>query len=78
MAIDIKINKDGYLEMYRRGNWRFMICPFTGDGSHCGDWCPLFYYKETVRPGPGCEGNETLRELFLCRTKYLIKKIDDK
>ena len=77
MGIEIKITKLGVLKMLRRGKWMALSCPFVRDGSHCGDWCPLFYYKETVMPGPGCEGDATLRELFLCRTKYLIKKIDD-
>lgn len=76
MAIEIKITKRGYLKMFRRGDWRVMECPFAPDNATCGDWCPLFYYKETIMPGPGCEGDATLRELFLCRTKYLISKIE--
>jgi len=76
MAIEIKITKQGTLKMLRRGNWMALSCPFTGDGSHCGDWCPLFNYKETALIGPGNEGDAILKELFLCRTKYLISKVE--
>ena len=43
----IKINKNGWLEIFRLSEWKYQYCPFTrtplaDDTSHCGDWCPLF------------------------------------
>lgn len=76
MAIEIKITKLGILKMLRRGKWMALSCPFVRDESYCGDWCPLFNYKETALPGPGNEGDGILKELFLCRTKYLISKVE--
>ncbi len=38
----IKIEADGLLSIERVGHWRKQKCPYRDNGTHCGDWCPLF------------------------------------
>jgi len=40
----IKINKNGILEIERKGKWAEQLCPFSDPGKAdcCGHWCPLF------------------------------------
>jgi len=36
-----KINKNGYLEIFRKNSYKIQGCPY-GVNRDCGDWCPLF------------------------------------
>ena len=38
----IKIDKEGFLWIERKGRMKNQVCPYDSDRSHCGDWCPLF------------------------------------
>lgn len=72
MGIKIKITKNGELKMFRRGEWRHMYCPH--DACLCGDTCPMFFYKEIIMPG--YNGDNVSKELFLCKTRYLIEEVE--
>ena len=38
-----KICKDGFLELWRRSEFKRQMCPVTNAlAADCGDWCPLF------------------------------------
>ena len=42
--MDAKIDKHGYLETKRKGDWKGQYC--YRDQSRCGDFCPMFYENE--------------------------------
>jgi hypothetical protein len=71
----IKINKEGNLEIDRKGQWKQQNCPFAEAGEAycadpCGGWCPLF--EEPVITG-------YCFQLALCRKTYkgLIENFTD-
>ena len=37
-----KIDKDGHLSFWRKGEFKEQECPFQQQAVACGDWCPLF------------------------------------
>ncbi|RKX56192.1 MAG: hypothetical protein DRP29_09790 [Thermodesulfobacteriota bacterium] len=36
------IDKQGFLRIYRKNEYKLQLCPFSTIDSACGDWCPLF------------------------------------
>jgi hypothetical protein len=70
-----KINRNGYLQVWRGKEYKDKYCPFIksncGDWYVCGDWCVLFGeldYEENEIP-----------EIKLChKTLYFKELIDER
>lgn len=73
----IKITKNGYLKIWRRGEYQFAFCPFSKNDEDetvikkwCGDWCPLFELYETE----GLMTGTILGELRLCHRTIKLEE----
>lgn len=63
--MDILIDREGYLFIWRADKWKQQRCPKTNKEC-CGDWCPLF--EEPDR------GRDVLK---ICHTSLKTKKVRD-
>ena len=70
-----KINKNGFLEIERAGEFKPQGCPFrsTLNFRNCGDWCPLFEepfsFKDKVR-------EEDMIRIKFCQSTIFLDKED--
>lgn len=76
--MEIKINKDGFLEIKRAGKLKLQYCPHMdfGDGegtAPCSDSCPLFGEPEDYQNKDGNMGHM----LRLCHMRILFGAIID-
>lgn len=69
----MKIDKNGFLALLRRGEWIDSYCPFRDSNRRCGSWCPHFGNAETVIRE--C-GDKTIR-LGICQEMELICDFND-
>ena len=46
----IKLGDHGRLEVLKNDTWVPQYCPFAGEDTHCGIWCPLCsdIYQESI------------------------------
>jgi len=74
-----RINKDGFLEIFRGSQFSLQYCPFNREGI-CGDWCPHFgepimEVDEIEFPGAHTEKeykeHGKPRQLYLCHGTQL-------
>ncbi len=75
--MEIKIDKDGFLEIKRAGKFKLQYCPHMdfGDGegtAPCSDSCPLFGEPDTYKDEDG-----KMDMLKICNGRYLTGKITD-
>lgn len=77
--MEIKISKDGFLEIKRAGKFKLQYCPHMdfGDGegtAPCSDSCPLFGEPEDYKDKDG----KMTHMLRLCHMRILFGTIIDK
>lgn len=75
--MEIKISKEGFLEIKRAGKFKLQYCPHMdfGDGAGttvCSDSCPHFGEPDTYQDEDG-----SLDMLQLCNGRYLTGTIID-
>ena len=63
-----RINKEGYLELKRKGEWWNCFCPFNNLHDKCGSTCPLF--GEPV-------DYKDFTQLELCKTTWHLYEFKD-
>lgn len=71
--MNIKINKNGSLEIKRKGKYEVQICPFClgNDGeTECGDWCPLFGELEHSESLRCSDATIKIYQLKICKKTF--------
>ena len=78
--MEIKINRDGCLEIKRGKEYKKATCPFDVPDditARCGDWCALFGEPEPKNPNIVDENESNMAYLELCHTTLYASAIID-
>lgn len=71
----IKIDKNGWLKIYRLNRWKDQFCCYHQD-CFCGDWCPLFGDPEFFE-GELPDGSKfDSVSLDICKKHFCMNKKD--
>jgi len=72
-----KINKAGYLLIWRKAKMVVQDCPYAGFNGQCGDQCPLFGEPETVKHQHLSTGPTGETHLSLCNRTLTFEELID-